>query len=79
MRKPRKLSHAESEDTRLKVLWRDQFPEAERDYWREQFASARSRGQLRQELGEKHGLKLSASVSTCVAIPSFGSVVKTPI
>jgi hypothetical protein len=42
MRKPRKLTNPESEMTRLKLLWKKSLLEAERDYWREQFASARS-------------------------------------
>ncbi len=54
----RKLTHPGSEVTRLKLLWRDTLPEAERDYWREQFASARSRPKLRQDLQDKFDIKL---------------------
>src|SRR5580704_4947235 len=56
--KPRKLSHPDSEVTKLKLLWRHTLTEAERDYWRQQFSSARSHLKLRQELEEKHGIKL---------------------
>ena len=59
MNRPRKLSHPESEGTKLKVLWRDALPEAEQDYWREQFASARTQSKLREELQEKYNIKLT--------------------
>ena len=58
MNKPRKLSHPESEVTKLKLLWNDRLSEAERDYWREQFASARSQLRLREELQGKYNIKL---------------------
>ncbi len=44
--------------TKLKLLWRDSLPEAEQDYWREQFASTRSQKELREELQEKCGIEL---------------------
>ena len=59
MNRPRKLSHPESEVTKLKVLWRDALPEAEQDYWREQFASTRTLLNLREELQSKYNIKLT--------------------
>jgi hypothetical protein len=58
MRKTRKLTNPESEMTRLKLLWKQSLPEADRDYWREQFASARTQAELRQELAAKYGINL---------------------
>jgi hypothetical protein len=44
--------------TRLKLFWKKTLPEADRDYWREQFASARTQAELRQELADKYGISL---------------------
>ena len=58
MSKPRKLTCPESGVTKLKLLWRDSLSEPDRDYWREQFGSARSQSELRQELHDKYHLDL---------------------
>lgn len=44
--------------TKLKLLWRNSWQEAEQDYWREQMASTRTHPELRQELEEKYGIRL---------------------
>jgi hypothetical protein len=54
----RKLSNPNSEMTRLKLLWRNSLPEAERDYWREQLVSTRTQAALREEVRDKHGIQL---------------------
>src|ERR1700743_2858210 len=60
--KPRKLSHPESEVTKLKLLWRNTLTETERDYWRQQFSSPRSHVRLREELQKKHGINLQHDI-----------------
>jgi hypothetical protein len=55
-RPARKLSWPGSAGTKLKRLWCDTFAEAERDYWREQFASTRPPLDLRRELREKFNI-----------------------
>ena len=62
MKEARKLSHAGSAVTQLKLLWRNSLGEADRDYWREQLASARTRKELREELQERYGLELKQDV-----------------
>ena len=62
MNEARKLSHADSAVTKLKLLWRNSLAEADRDYWREQLASARTRKELREELQERYGLELKQDV-----------------
>jgi len=46
----RKLSHPTSPVTQLKLLWRNEFTEEERDNWREVFASPVSNRDLRREI-----------------------------
>ena len=46
----RKLSHPTSHVTQLKLLWRNEFTEEERDNWREVFASPVSNRDLRGEI-----------------------------
>ncbi len=41
------------------MLWRDSLCESEQDYWREQFASARSLKGMREELREKYDLEFT--------------------
>lgn len=53
-----KLSPQDTEMTKLKRLWRDEFSEADRDYWREQFASSRTQADLRRELNERLHIEL---------------------
>ena len=65
MKEARKLSHADSAVTKLKLLWRSSLGEADRDYWREQLASARTRKELREELQERYGLELKQDVQLC--------------
>jgi len=52
------LSNPNSEMTKLKLLWRSSWPEAEQDYWREQLVSTRTQAALRGELKDKHGVQL---------------------
>ncbi len=54
----RKLTNPDSEMTKLKLLWRNLLPEAERDYWREQLVSTCTQAALREELKDKHGIQL---------------------
>jgi hypothetical protein len=60
--KARKLTNPDSEMTKLKLLWRKSWPEAEQDYWREQLSSTRTQAELRQELQDKYGIRLLYNV-----------------
>ena len=54
----RKLSHPMSPVTQLKLLWRNEFTEEERDNWREVFASPVSNHDLRREILAAYGVEL---------------------
>ena len=58
MTAPRKLTHSQSDMTRLKTLWRDSFSGQERDYWRKQFESPRPLSELSRELQTKYHVTL---------------------
>jgi len=54
----RKLSHPTSPVTQLKLLWRNEFTEEERDNWREVFASPVSNAELRRGILDHYGVDL---------------------
>lgn len=58
MTTPRKLTHSQSDMTRLKTLWRDSFSNQERDYWRKQFESPRPLSELSRELQARYDVTL---------------------
>jgi hypothetical protein len=62
LKEPRNLSHQESPVTQLKLLWRNGITEADKDYWREQFESGRTRKEVRQELLEFYQIELKQDV-----------------
>ena len=54
----RKLSHPTSPVTQLKLLWRNEFTEEERDNWREVFASPITNSDLRRAILAQYGVDL---------------------
>lgn len=58
-KKPRGTTGAVPELTKLKLLWRDSLDEAQRDFWRSQFAGTSTQAQLRALLKREHGINLS--------------------
>jgi hypothetical protein len=62
LKEPRKLSHQDSPVTQLKMLWRKSMTEDDKEYWREQFESERTRKEIRQELLEFYEIELKQDV-----------------
>ena len=54
----RKLSHPDSPVTHLKLLWRNDLSEDDRDYWRDRFASATPNHEIRREILAKYQIEL---------------------
>ena len=54
----RKLSHPDSPVTQLKLLWRNDLSEDDRDYWRDLFASATPNHEIRRQIMAKYQINL---------------------